>query len=97
MLRQRIPNNLSHKDAERVYNAKSLALWRYGPDQGIMSAHLIILWQSYKIEDHQLASELLGQFLNRAKKKWERRGVVDLRSGRTRWRRCEPFRILVSR
>jgi hypothetical protein len=22
--------------------------------------------------------------------------VVDLRSGRTRWRRCEPFRILVT-
>jgi hypothetical protein len=51
---------------------------------------------AYKIEDHQPASELLGQFLNRAKKKWERPGVVDLRSGRTRWRPCEPFRILVT-
>jgi hypothetical protein len=54
--------DLTFRDAVRVYNAMSFAQWQFGPE-GLMTSHVIILWATYGITDHQRAADLLGEYL----------------------------------
>jgi hypothetical protein len=52
-------SDLSQNAVVRLYDALSFALWQYGPS-AIMSAHIIILWQTMGVTDHVKARYLLG-------------------------------------
>lgn len=61
---------LKASEAWRLFDANSFLMWRYGET---MTAHVIILWETYRVHDHQDAARLLGLLLNKAWK-WAARG-----------------------
>jgi hypothetical protein len=74
-------SDLLARDTAKVYDAMAFALWRH---EAIMTAHVIILWETLGVVDHRHATKLLGLYLNEAQK-WAGVG----KPGESRQRRRE--------
>ena len=64
-----------------LYDAIAFAMWQNGV---IMNAHVIILWETMHVHNHEAAARLLSDYLNQAKK-WAAVGKL----GESRQRRRE--------
>jgi hypothetical protein len=78
------PSLLSADDAWKVFDGVSFAMWKHGK---VMNAHVIIVWSMIRGIDAQKGMEVLGLYLNEARK-WlsvgsrpRRKLVANPRSG----------------
>jgi hypothetical protein len=90
---RRNSSDLSGKEVIKLYNAINFAQWQFGPSS-IFNAHIIILWETYGIKNHEHASALLGLYLNEARK-WAKVGHnPDPRRRRARTGKAFVFRYV---
>ena len=84
-------SDLSGREVVKLFKNISFSMWRFGP-VGIMNTHITILWSTLGIKDHNRATKLLGEYLNRAQR-WARVGLPEARPSRQRRRArtCEGF------
>jgi hypothetical protein len=82
-------SDLTGVEVVRLYHAASFSMWRDGP-AGIFNTHITILWNTLGIHDHQLATKLLGRYLNRAVK-WAAVGSPETPRRRRRARTGDGF------
>jgi hypothetical protein len=80
-------SDLTAAHAVRLYNAIAFAMWQHG---AIMNTHVVILWETLRIHDHNRATKLLSDYLNQAKK-WAAVGTVGAPRQRRRERTGEGF------
>jgi hypothetical protein len=83
-------SDLTGKEAFLLYNALSFGLWQFGPS-ALIDCHLVILWRSYGIDNHNRALTVLAKFLNEAGK-WSEVGHLETSSGRRRRAAVVRFR-----
>ena len=79
--------DLRADEVVRLYNAIAFAMWQHGM---VMSAHVIILWETLHVYEHERATELLSEYLNEAKK-WAAVGTTGVPRRRRRQRTGEGF------
>jgi hypothetical protein len=84
-------SDLTGIEVVRLYEATSYSMWRYGP-AGVFNTHITIVWRTLGIHDHQLATKLLGLYLNRAVK-WAAVGSPDAPRRRRRARTGSGFNL----
>jgi hypothetical protein len=75
---------LSGTEVIGIFNAISFSNWRDGPN-GLFSCWCTIAWHTLGITDHQQAANLLGDFIDGARKR-SRIGGPGHRPDRRRWR-----------
>jgi hypothetical protein len=85
-------SDLTLRDALRVYNAMSYSMWKYGIE-GIMTSHIIIVWRTLKVEDHQQAADILSEYLNLEKKKWQRVRLMEMKPCIRNWLAHSGFKL----
>ena len=80
-------SDLTAKHVVRLYNAIAFAMWQH---VAIMNTHVVILWETLGVYDHNRATTLLSEYLNQAKK-WAGVGMVGKPRQRRRERTSEGF------
>jgi hypothetical protein len=83
------PSDLNGYEVVKLYNAISFAMWQFGPS-AIPNCHIVILWATLGITDHEHAARLLGKYLNQAQK-WAAVGAPRATRQRRRARTGENF------
>jgi hypothetical protein len=58
-------SDLTADAAVRLYNAIAFGMWRHG---AIMNVHVVILWETLRVHEHERAAKILSEYLNQAKK-----------------------------
>jgi hypothetical protein len=80
-------SDLTGDHAIKLYDSVAFAMRQHG---AIMSAHVVILWESFGVHDHEIATRLLSEHLNQAKK-WTAVGKCGEPRRRRRERTGEGF------
>ena len=80
-------SDLSGLEVVRLYNAVAYLNWSRGV---ILNCHIVIVWNTLGIDNHQEATRLLGKYLN-ACQKWARVGTPGTPRQRRRARTGEGF------
>jgi hypothetical protein len=80
-------SDLSGLEVVRLYNAVAYLNWSRGV---ILNCHIVIVWNTLGIDNHQEATRLLGKYLN-ACQKWARVGTAGIPRQRRRARTGEGF------
>jgi hypothetical protein len=83
------PSDLNGYEVVKLYNAISFAMWQFGPS-AIPNCHIVILWATLGVTDHEHAARLLGEYLNRCQK-WAAIGSPRATRQRRRARTGENF------
>ena len=83
------PSDLTGYEVVKLYNAISFAMWQFGPS-AIPNCHIVILWATLGVTDHEHAARLLGEYLNRCQK-WAVVGLPETPRRRRRARTGEGF------
>jgi len=80
-------SDLTADDAVKIYEAISFAMAEHG---AVMTSHVVILWDTYRVRSHEQATDLLSEYLNQARK-WARVGTPGQSRERRRQRTGEGF------
>jgi hypothetical protein len=66
------PSDVSAEEAARLYNTLAFGMWQYGE---LMTAHVVILWETFRVHEHERATEIFSEYLSLSEKLNRARGA----------------------